>query len=110
MVRTLLVVPVFAAAAVSCGADVESDDDYASANREAFLAACTTSERTIGDGEGDIRLIEDVCECTYDQIEETINFAEFVALEESLRLDTLAPLPPPIAALMADCFLAEAEL
>ena len=86
----------------ACGSDVTATN-YTDENREAFLASCTVP------GE-DPTLIRDVCECTYEKIEASIPFDEFVAIEERLLLDTLAPLPDEITALMADCFVDVADL
>jgi hypothetical protein len=86
----------------ACGSDVEGDD-YSGANRDAFVAACTSSEV-------DDRLIRDVCECTWDRIEGSLPYPRFAEIEEALRLDTLAPLPDEVTDLIAECFLSEAEL
>lgn len=88
---------------VGCGSDIDASEEYGDDNREAFLASCTAP----GD---DDRVVRDVCECTYERIEAELAYAEFVALEESLRLDALAPLPEPVAALMAECFTEVADL
>jgi hypothetical protein len=85
-----------------CGPDVTATD-YSDANREAFLTACTLP------GE-DPTLIRDVCECTYEQIELTVPFEDFVEMEERLAFDALEPLPDEIAELMADCFVTVADL
>jgi hypothetical protein len=76
---------------------------YTDENREAFVAACTIPRE-------DPTLIRDVCECTYERIEATLPFADFVAIEERLQLDALAPLPGEITELMADCFVEVADL
>jgi hypothetical protein len=86
----------------ACGSEVDATD-YTEKNREAFLTACTIP------GE-DPTLIRDVCECTYDRIEASVPFADFVAIEERLQLDSLAPLPEEITELMADCFVEVADL
>jgi hypothetical protein len=93
---------VVVAALAACGSDVTATN-YTDENREAFLTACTIP------GE-DPTLIRDVCECTYDEIEATVPFADFVAMEERLAFDSLAPLPDEITELMADCFVSIADL
>lgn len=85
-----------------CGG-TEDNGEFGPANREAFLAACTDSAE-------DPLLVRDVCECTFDEIRVTFTVPELAALEESLKLDSLAPLPDAVAAVMADCFVAEADL
>lgn len=87
---------------VGCGSDID-ETEYGESNRRAFLAACTDT------GE-DTRLIRDVCECTYEQIEVNMVFSDLAALEESLKLDSLRPLPDEVAGYMAECFLAEVDL
>ncbi|MCP3992968.1 MAG: hypothetical protein GY724_28155 [Actinomycetia bacterium] len=103
--RARLVVGLGMSVAVAisgCTGDIE-EGEYGQGNREAFLAACTeTSE--------DPRLIRDVCECTYEEIRATFTLSELAALEESLKLNSLASLPEAVAAVMADCFVAEADL
>ena len=94
--------PVLSLALVGCGADIE-EAEYGSENREAFLTACTDSAQ-------DLRLVRDVCECTYDEIEATLGLAELAALEESLKLDSLASIPDAVAAAVAECFVTEADL
>ncbi|MGF1600368.1 MAG: hypothetical protein ACFCVK_26300 [Acidimicrobiales bacterium] len=85
-----------------CGSTPPADG-YTAEHRDAFLAACTEAG-------SDPRVVRDVCECTYERIESTMPFDDFVVLEASLRLDTLEPLPEPIAELMADCFVDEVDL
>ncbi len=86
----------------ACGS-TDDATEYSDENREAFLAACTTP------GE-DQRMIRDVCECTYEEIEANMAFADFVRMEESLAVDALAPLPDSVAAFMAECFVEEVDL
>ena len=86
----------------ACGSD-DPNTGYSAENRDAFLTACTIP------GE-DPTLIRDVCECTYDEIETNVPFADFVDFEERLQLDALEPLPDEITELMADCFVAVADL
>ncbi len=92
----------FSAASMGCADSVEATD-YSDENRVAFVAACT-------DAEGDPRTIRDVCECAYEEISETMTFDEFVELDATLQLDALAPVPDSVAAILADCFLAETDL
>lgn len=86
---------------VGCGSEVESTE-YLAENRGAFLAACIADD--------DSSLVRDLCECTYKEVTRTIDHAEFVALEESLRVDTLTELPDTITSLMAQCFVEEVDL
>ena len=96
------------AAGVVAGCGGEPDaTDFTIANRRAFLAACT------GAGTGppsDDRLVRDICECTYDEIEANLDYDDLVGIEDSLVIDGLAPLPDSIAGFMADCFVAEADI
>ena len=100
----------------ACSEEVPTD--YTVAHREAFLAACS---RPLDDP----RLLSDVCGCVYDRIEDEIPFAEFERMSEQLAgtaavaatstsiagvEETKPPLPSGIAALVADCFTAEADL
>lgn len=86
---------------LGCGSDVVSAE-YSAKNRDAFLTACVADD--------DSSLVRDLCECTYEKVTDTIEHADFVVLEESLRLDTLTPLPDTITSLMAQCFVEEIEL
>lgn len=86
----------------ACSSENEATD-YTSENREAFLASCT-------DATGDSRTIRDICECAYERIERTIPFDEFVALDDSLALDALTPLPDSVSTILADCFVSEVDL
>ena len=99
---TTATVAAIALVASGCGSDVDAAD-YGAENREAFLAACTIP------GE-DPLLVRDVCECTYEQIEANMAFGDFVAMEESLLLDALSPLPDAVAGYMADCFVDVVDL
>lgn len=96
------VVAVVAVFGVGCGDEVV-ETSYTELNRDAFMAACT-------DGSVDLRLVGDVCECTYDEIETNLALEDLIALEESLKLDSLSPLPESVAEILADCFVAEADL
>lgn len=87
--------------AAGCGSPVD-EVEYGELNREAFMAACTDST--------DDRLVRDVCDCTYDEIEANVALVDLAALEVSLRLDTFRSLPDTIAGYLADCFVVEAEL
>lgn len=87
--------------ATGCGSAVD-DVEYGELNREAFMASCTDST--------DERLVRDVCECTYDEIEANVALIDLAALEESLRLDTFRSLPDTITGYLADCFVVEADL
>ena len=98
--RTIAV--AIALVATGCGSNIDATE-YTAENREAFLAACTLP------GE-DPRLVRDVCECTYGQIEANMAFSDFVAMEESLLLDALEPLPDSVAGYMADCFIEVVDL
>ncbi|MDH3681267.1 MAG: hypothetical protein OEV40_15110 [Acidimicrobiia bacterium] len=102
VVRALVVGFGLGALAVACGADVDATD-YRAENRDAFLTACTKPG-------SDPRMIRDVCECTYEQIEANVAFSDFVALEESLEVDGLASLPDVIAGFVAECFVDEVDL
>jgi hypothetical protein len=86
-----------------CTDDAGDAAGYRVTNREAFVAACT-------DPAVDDRVVRDVCECTYDRIEESLPYEQFVELEESLRIDSLIPLPDEVSDLVAECFLTEADL
>ena len=86
----------------ACGSDTDQTN-YNAANRDAFLAACTDSSL-------DDRLVRNVCECVYEQIESNMEFEELEALEGSLQLDALRSLPDDVAEYVAECFVAEAEL
>lgn len=87
---------------VGCGSDV-ANTGYSEENRDAFLAACRQSGT-------DPALVADLCECTWERIQETYRLDELASLEASLELDSLAPLPEPVALAMAECFVAEADL
>lgn len=102
LARRLLIPLAVATATSACGADVEATG-YSAETRDAFLTACTRP----GD---DPRMVRDVCECTYDLIEANVAFADFVAIEESLQVDGLAPVPDLIAGFVAECFVEEVEL
>jgi ribosome maturation factor RimP len=90
------------ALAAGCGSEVV-DAEYTEANRRAFLTACTESLE-------DTTLVRDVCECAYDEIRLVVPYAELIEIEESLEVDSLAPLPDRVVEIVADCFLAEADL
>ena len=102
----LLLVGLMAGVAVlplaSCGEETTADG-FTEANRDAFVTACT-------DPSVDDRLVRDVCECAYEQLAATLPYDRFVELEDTLRIDSLAALPDDVAALIADCVVAEADL
>jgi hypothetical protein len=100
--RTMVAACTLAVVAAACGGDV-ADVGYTASNRRAFLAACTESLQ-------DSTLVRDVCECTYDEIRSSVPYNDLVKLEESLALDSLAPMPDYVVAIIADCFVLEAEL
>jgi hypothetical protein len=87
---------------VACS-DAAGSNGYSEANRDAFVTACT-------DSAADDRLVRDVCECTYEEVESSLPYEEFVELEESLRIDSLMALPDEVAEMIADCVLTEADL
>lgn len=103
-----------AALALPGCADDEVPTDYTSANRNAFLTACS---RPIDDP----RLLSGVCDCVYDRLEFEMPFDDFVALDEALTppeiegdeaVQTVPPvtLPEEITAIVAECFVEEADL
>ncbi len=101
---------------VACGSDLEPTD-YAVENRTGFLTACA---RPLDDP----RLLNDVCACAYDRIENELRFDEFVELDTELLVDTESAasqaevpqqvesveLPDEIVDIIADCFVEEAGL
>lgn len=86
----------------ACGAEPEPVD-FGVDNRDAFLAGCTASTE-------DSRLVRDICECAYEEIRASYDLAELAAVEESLKLDAFAPLPPIVVSVLADCLVSEADL
>ena len=68
-----------------------------------FIAACT-------DSLDDTRVVRDVCECTWERIEDNVALADLTSIEESLRLDILTPLPDEVTTIVAECFVSESGL
>ena len=89
-------------ALLGCG-DAQELNDYSSLNRTAFVTACV-------DISTDSQLVRDVCECTWDAVEEGIPYDEVVRIDQNLRVDALASLPDPVARIMADCLIEESNL
>jgi len=100
-----LVVAAITFGLAACGE--EEPANYTSAHRDAFLSACS---RPLDDP----RLLSDICVCVYDRLESEIPFARFVEISESLVVaeGDVGPvaLPEPVAEIIADCFLVEADL
>lgn len=114
MCRTIAAVSVAAIIVLAGCGESEPPTDYTSANRNAFLAACS---RPLDDP----RLLSEVCDCVYDRLELEMPFDEFVELSEALippetEVDGAAPSAPPatvpeeVTAIVADCFVEEADL
>ncbi len=98
---------------VGC-ADDETPTNYTSANRDAFLTACSQPL-------DDPRLISEVCGCVYERLEFEMSFDDFVELDEALTPpevedDESNPVTPPVTLpdemtdIVADCFVEEADL
>lgn len=88
--------------------------NYTASNRDAFLTACSQPL-------DDPRLLTEVCGCVYDRLEDELSFDEFVDLNQDLTIpeteegDDAAPsistvLPDEVNAIVADCFVEEADL
>jgi hypothetical protein len=88
----LVLLGVLVALLVGCGGGGggEYDGDF----EAGFLEACNAA---VGDGKGA------VCQCTYDQLRDTVPFERAERLDRRLRDDPESVLPDDVADLIAGC-------
>ena len=82
---------------------VEEPTEFTDENRSGFMAACNLPFE-------DPQLVTAVCGCAFARTEEELSFGRFAAIEEQLKEDPEQQLPAEISEIIAECFIAEAEL
>ena len=96
------VVVVLAAGILTACAD-ETPTEFTDDNRSGFLAACSQPLE-------DTRLVNQICQCVFDETQSAIPFAEFSEIDAALIENPESNLPLEINQIIADCVVEEAEL
>ncbi len=96
-----IVAVVAALTLVACAE--EEPTEFTDDNRSGFLAACSQPL-------DDSRLVNQICQCVFDETQSAIPFAEFSEIDAALIENPDSALPAEITQIISDCVVEEADI
>lgn len=93
----------FVAVSLIAGCGTAEATDYTEQLSDNFFAACTEALE-------DPILQARLCQCIFDEVQNSIVYEEFSKTDETLVLNPAAQLPPEVNQIIAGCVIDEADL